>query len=98
MNSAWANVEGHPLPDGEACLAVPRGPFTVSLHNNAEGSGNNHNFVVYADSSASEVLFAGDLTYPGTSTAYHVPKLPAGTYLFRCVIHPHTMSGVLLVK
>ena len=100
VNTAWANADGHPLPAGEACLAVPPGPFTVSLHNDGEGGfgGANHNFAVFADSSASEALFTGDLTYPGMSTTYHVPKLPAGTYLFHCDIHPKTMYGVLLVK
>jgi hypothetical protein len=101
INTTWVDPDGHPLDPGEACLAVPRGPFTLTLHNDphAEGIGTpNHNFSVYTDSSATEALFTGDIAYPGTNEAYHVPGLPAGTYLFHCDIHPQTMVGVLVVK
>jgi plastocyanin len=30
--------------------------------------------------------------------AYHVPSLAAGVYVFKCAIHPETMTGVLVVK
>jgi plastocyanin len=101
VNTSWADAHGHPYATGQACLAAPGGPFTVTLHNDVKGQGfgaPNHNFSVFTDSTASEALFTGDLTYPGDSTTYHVPKLPAGTYLFHCDIHPQTMVGVLVVK
>lgn len=100
VNTSWADANGRPIPPGEACLAVPVGPFTVTLHNDVHGEGfgaPNHNFAVFTDSSASDALFTGDLAYPGTSKTYDVPKLPAGTYLFHCDIHPQTMVGVLVV-
>jgi plastocyanin len=101
VNNTWADAHAHAYAPGEACLAAPHGPFTVTLHNDLKGQGigaPNHNFAVFTDSTASEALFTGDLTYPGDSTTYHLPKLPAGTYLFHCDIHPQTMSGVLVVK
>lgn len=101
INTSWADPHGHPLDPGAACLAVPGGPFTLTLHNDvhAEGFGApNHNFSVYTDSSATEAIFTGDIAYPGTSETYHVPKLPAGAYLFHCDIHPQTMTGVLVVR
>jgi hypothetical protein len=101
VNASWADSHGHPFAPGEACLAAPAGPFTVTLHNDVEGVGigsPNHNFAVFTDSSASDALFTGELTYPGKSMTYHVPKLPAGTYLFHCDIHPQSMYGVLVVK
>ena len=101
MNVSWTDSKGHAFAPGEACLAAPSGAFTVTLHNDVKGVGigsPNHNFAVFTDSSASEALFTGDITYPGKSMTYHVPKLPTGTYLFHCDIHPQTMSGVLVVK
>jgi Cupredoxin-like domain len=101
VNTSWADAHGHPLSPEEVCLAVAGGPFTVTLHNDVgEGAIGtpNHNFAVFADSSASDALFTGDIAYPGTSKTYHVPKLPAGTYLFHCDVHPQTMVGVLVVK
>jgi plastocyanin len=78
---------------------VPAGHFTVTVHNDLGGGigSPNHNFSVYTDSSATQSVFTGDLVYPGQSVTYHVRKLPAGTYLFHCDIHPQTMVGVLSV-
>ena len=101
MNTSWADAKGHPFAPGEACLAVPAGHFTVTVHNDVLGVGigsPNHNFAVFTDSSATQPVFTGDLTYPRTSTTYHVPRLPAGTYLFHCDVHPQTMYGALVVS
>jgi plastocyanin len=100
VNNYWADSDGHSIAPGEACLAVRGGPFAVTVHNDVRGEGigaPNHNFAVFTDSSASEALFTGDIVYTGASKTYHVPKLPAGTYLFHCDIHPQTMYGVLVV-
>ena len=100
INTSWADADGHPFATGEACLAVPAGHFTVTVHNDLNGQGlgaPNHNFAVFTGSSATEAVFTGDLVYPGQSMTYHVLKLPAGAYLFHCDIHPQTMYGVLSV-
>lgn len=101
LNTTWVGAGGHPLAPGEACLAAPGGPFTVTLHNdvNAQGIGApNHNFAVYTDSTTSEALFTGDLVYPGESKTYELPEMAAGVYFFECDVHPENMNGVLVVK
>lgn len=101
MNASWIEPNGKPAKPGAICLATPADkPFTVTLHNDVHDEGlfqPNHTFSVYPDSSASDELFYGDLVYPGESFTYHVPSLAAGAYVFKCDIHPQTMTGVLVV-
>ena len=99
VNTSWADADGHPFAPGEACLALPAGRSALTVHNDVLGLGigsPNHNFAVFTDSLATESVFTGDLVFPGQSMTYHV-KLPAGTYLFHCDVHPQTMFGVLSV-
>ena len=79
------------------CLAAPTGqPFTITFDN--KDSGVPHNVAIYSDSSASKVLFRGQIVTGATTTTYHVPALPAGTYYFRCDVHPTAMHGTFIVK
>ena len=55
-----------------------------------------HNVAIYADDSAGESLFVGELI-TATSTVYQVPALEPGTYFFRCDLHPD-MNGTLTVE
>jgi plastocyanin len=77
------------------CLAAPAGtPFSIELDN--RDSGVPHNVSIYADSSASEPLFTGDL-FPGPETrTYEVEAVDAGTYFFRCDAHPTQMTGAFV--
>src|SRR5262245_24366395 len=53
-----------------------------------------HNVAIYRDASAGEKVFgSGPFTGPAL-VAYEVPALPAGTYYFRCDVHPD-MAGEL---
>jgi hypothetical protein len=101
VNTSWIEPNRKPAKPGAICLATPADePFTVTLHNDVHDEGlfhPNHTFSVYSDSSASDELFYGDLVYPGESFTYHVPSLEAGVYVFKCDIHPQTMTGVLVV-
>ena len=60
-----------------------------------------HNVEIFTDSSATTRL--GGATGPGDtvtgpgSTTYKVNALPAGTYFFRCDIHPTQMTGTFVV-
>jgi plastocyanin len=55
-----------------------------------------HNVAIYKDSFATEVIFKGDLvTGPATKT-YKFAAPPAGSYYFRCDVHP-TMQGTVTV-
>ncbi|MDP9343028.1 MAG: cupredoxin domain-containing protein [Actinomycetota bacterium] len=68
--------------------------FDIMFDN--EDLGIPHNVAIYTDSSATDALFVGQ-TFNGTATrTYHVPALPAGTYFFRCDVHPQ-MNGTLSV-
>ena len=81
----------------KSCLAAPANTaFTITFDN--MDSGVPHNVAIYADSSASKVLFRGALVTGSKSITYHVPALPAGTYYFRCDVHPTAMHGTFVVK
>lgn len=79
------------------CLAAPAGkPFTIVFDNTDPGVP--HNVAIYTDSSASTVLFKGDVVSGPLKVTYHVDALDPGTYYFRCDVHPTTMTGTFVVK
>jgi len=85
------------LSFGTATLRAPAGtPFTIVFDNQAPGVV--HNVAVYRDASAAEGLFTGDLITGPKTVTYHVPALPAGSYFFRCDVHPQQMTGTLVVS
>jgi plastocyanin len=73
-------------------LTVPAGVrFTLQLTNLEAAP---HNVAIYRDSSASDGLFVGDVI-SSSSIVYQVPALEAGSYFFRCDVHPD-MNGTLV--
>jgi hypothetical protein len=42
-------------------------------------------------------LFVGEVFSGPDVVTYEVPALDAGTYFFRCDVHPTTMTGTFLV-
>jgi len=78
----------------QTCLVAPAGePFTITFDN--QDAGVPHNVAVYTDSAATESLFVGE-TFPGVATQdYDVDALDAGSYFFRCDVHPTVMTGTL---
>ena len=78
------------------CLAAPAGkPFTILLDN--MDAGIPHNVAIYTDESAATSLFVGEIfSGPDVATS-KVPALEAGTYFFRCDVHPTTMTGTFEV-
>jgi plastocyanin len=62
----------------------------------ANQDGAPHNVAIYTDSSASTPVFKGDVI-AGTTTVYDVPALAAGSYFFRCDVHPD-MQGTITAK
>jgi plastocyanin len=72
-------------------VRVPAGKaFQLTFTNN---DGAPHNVAIYTDSSASTNLFRGEIFAGGTKVA-EVPALAAGTYFFRCDVHPD-MQGTI---
>ena len=54
-----------------------------------------HNVAIYADQSASQQLFIGEVI-TNAAVTYNVPAIAAGQYFFRCDVHPE-MRGAVVV-
>jgi plastocyanin len=76
----------------KARLDAPAGrPFELFFRNLELAP---HNVAIYADEDLSRTLFSGE-TISDAATVYEVPALEAGTYFFRCDVHPE-MTGELV--
>jgi plastocyanin len=75
-------------------VSVPAGKAFQLTFTNQDGAP--HNVAIYTDSSASTNLFRGEVFSGETRTA-EVPALAAGTYFFRCDVHPD-MQGTITAK
>jgi len=81
---------------GTECLAAPADTkFTITFDN--QDAGIPHNVSIYTDDSATQALFTGEMVTGPKKLAYKVDALPAGTYFFRCDVHPATMFGTFVV-
>jgi plastocyanin len=75
-------------------VQVPAGKaFQLTFTNN---DGAPHNVAIYTDSSASTNVFRGEI-FSGATKVAEVPALAAGTYFFRCDVHPD-MQGTITAK
>ncbi len=76
-------------------VQVPAGrAFSLAFENR---DGAPHNVAIYADSSAASNLFRGEIFGGPASKVYHVPALAAGSYFFRCDVHPD-MTGTIVAN
>lgn len=69
-------------------------PFTIAFHNNDAGIP--HNVAITTGQVGSPTIIDPDTIAGVASTAYKVPALPAGAYVFYCRIHP-LMKGNLFI-
>ncbi len=77
------------------CLAaIADMPISVTFDN--QDAGVPHNVSIYSDATATNPLFVGDLITGPAITTYAIDGLPAGTYFFRCDVHPG-MNGSFVV-
>lgn len=72
-------------------------PIALDLDN--QDPGVPHNVEIFgedpADNPQATPLFSGALVTGPVRTTYDVPPLAAGTYFFRCMVHPTTMTGTI---
>ena len=69
--------------------------FTIAFDN--MDAGTQHNIEIFKDQAMTQSVFKGDIVTGPASVDYSVPSLAAGTYHFRCDIHPTQMQGVLII-
>jgi cupredoxin-like protein len=83
------------------CLAAPAGK-AVTIEFNNQDPALPHNVEIFTDSSGTTRLGGAtgpDDTVAGPATVtYKVDPLKAGTFFFRCDVHPTTMTGTFVVK
>lgn len=79
-------------------ITVPAGAqVTINFHNN--DSGVPHNIAVYTDSTAKTSIYVGQIINGVSSAAYtFTAPTTAGTYFFRCDVHPNSMTGKFIVQ
>ena len=90
---ADASVTAQNTSFAQTSIELPAGKPTHVFFKNLDGEP--HNIAIYTDSSASKSLFVGDKINNAAQT-YSVPALDAGTYFFRCDVHP-SMTGTVQV-
>ena len=80
-----------PRPD----VQVPAGKALPAHLHNKDGAP--HNVAIYTDASAATNLFRGEIFGAARPGSTQVPALAAGTYFFRCDVHPD-MQGTITAK
>lgn len=90
--AADVSITSRDITFDRSTLNVPAGrPFSLRLDNEDAAP---HNVSIYVDESAAESRFVGELV-SSAEIVYQVPALEAGTYFFRCDLHPE-MNGRLV--
>jgi plastocyanin len=75
-------------------VAVPAGErFSLSFRN--ADAGLLHNISIYRDASAGRSFFKGEVFAGPRTVIYRVNSLDAGSYFYRCDVHPTTMTGMM---
>lgn len=75
-------------------VVVPAGKAFELTFENTDAAP--HNVAIYTDASASQAVYQGEIFSAGTRV-YAVPALAAGTYAFRCDVHPE-MKGTIVAR
>jgi plastocyanin len=87
-------VSADQLKFDKAEVQVPAGkPFQLTFQNKEAAP---HNVAIFTDSSASQSVYQGEI-FSSATKVYDVPALAAGSYFFRCDVHPD-MTGTIVAK
>ncbi len=90
-------LEASNIHFNRSSITVPAGA-TVNLHFENNDAGVQHNFALYENSYATNSIFIGTIVTGVASTVYtFTAPSTAGTYYFRCDIHPTQMNGNFIV-
>lgn len=88
-------ISAKDLKFSTSTLAAPANePIQIAFDNQESAP---HNVAIYGDPAATAKVFVPDPFSGPAVVAYDVPALAAGTYFFRCDVHPE-MSGELTVR
>ncbi len=71
---------------------VPAGKAFTLVFENREGPP--HNVAIYTDATAKTPIYVGEIFAGPATKSYSVPAITAGTYFFRCDVHPD-MKGTI---
>jgi plastocyanin len=82
--------------DKEQITLTAGAQTTVELDNQDEGLP--HNFAIYQDESAETAIFQGDIVEGPNTTEFAFTAPDAGTFFFRCDVHPTQMTGTVVVE
>ena len=97
-NAVTIDLTAQNVAFDKSTITVPAGA-QVTINFNNQDNGIPHNFAVYTDSSASQSIFVGQtITGPDTTTYTFTAPSTAGTYFFRCDVHPTQMTGQFIVQ
>jgi plastocyanin len=82
----------------KSSITVPAGA-DVTVHFDNQDNGIPHNFSVYDSSAAQNAVFRGQIIKgPKKITYTFTAPEKAGTYFFRCDVHPTIMTGTFTVQ
>ena len=71
---------------------MPAGkPFELTFENQESAP---HNVAIYTDASASKAVYQGEIFGAGIRV-YAVPAMEAGSYVFRCDVHPDMQGSIV---
>ena len=73
------------------------GGSAASINFDNQDPGTQHNIGIYQDANFSTEIFKGQLIAGPNSIVYKLPVLNAGTFYFKCDVHP-TMKGTVVVS
>ena len=86
-------VTARDLKFGQTEITVPADEAFDLVFDNQEGAP--HNVAIYADSSASTKISVGEIFSGPAQKTQTVPALAAGTYFFRCDVHPDMQGSIV---
>jgi plastocyanin len=89
-------ISAHNLAFSSSTMQLTAGQAsTISFDN--QDPGTQHNIGIYQDAAYTNEVFKGVIVVGPSTFTYQVPALAAGTYYFKCDIHP-TMKGTVTVS